>query len=247
MNKVIQVNLGGIAFTFDDDAYELLDDYLDSLNGYFRGTPGCEDIMHDIEARLSELFTQNLKGRSIVTASDVNAATATLGSVKQLSGDAIDPEPSATTSKDDSRHGRNTKHRSYSRYGKKLMRDPDDKRVGGVCAGFAAYFGIENPAWIRLALIISLFPTGGASLVAYIVLWAVLPLAYTAGDKLAMRGEPVDLQNIANEVEREAKAIANRLQDWGDDINRRSNKWSKRPPRNSREHRKQRCREEFME
>lgn len=244
MNKVIQVNLAGLPFTFDDDAYEKLDDYLDALNGYFRGSVGGSDIMHDIEARLSELFSQNLKGRSIVTLSDVSAAISTLGTPEQLSGfSESEPEEEPEVEERAFNYSRKS---GYSRYGKKLMRDPENKRIAGICSGLSAYFGIEDPLWIRIAFVISIFASGGITIPLYIALWIALPEAIFAKDRLAMRGEPIDIDNISAQVEREARQIANRIQEWGDEVNRtdwsskfnkRSSR-SKRPPRNSREQRK---------
>ena len=243
MNKVIQVNLAGLPFTFDDDAYEKLDDYLDALNGYFRGSAGGTDIMHDIEARLGELFTQNLKGRSIVTLSDVSAAIATLGTPEQLSGfSESDAEEEADV--DQRAFSYNRKSR-YSRYGKKLMRDPEDKKIAGVCSGLAAYFGIEDPIWVRIAFAAA-FLGAGVGVIPYIFLWIIMPEAVFAKDRLAMRGDPIDVNHISAQVEREARQIANRLQEWGDEVHRtdwsakfnRKSSWSKRPPRSSREQQK---------
>ena len=221
MNKVIQANLGGLAFTLDDDAYALLDDYLARVDGYFRGSPGHADIMHDIEARLAELFTANLRGRSIVTASDVAAATATLGTPEQMNGgvDARADEAHAGRSSSSSDTHARERRTGYSSYGKKLMRDPDDKVLGGVCAGLSAYFGIDSPVWLRGAFAVAVF-VGGFGVLPYVLLWIAMPVARTAGDKLAMRGEPVDLHSIAQQVEDEATQIANRLTEWGDEVNR---------------------------
>ena len=247
MNKVIQANLGGIAFTFDDAAYAHLDDYLAKINGYFRGTAGHTDIMHDIEARLAELFTQNLKGRSIVTAEDVDAATATLGTPEQVGGaaDELDDTTERSTRSgsrayDSARERRRTGRQGYSRYGKKLMRDPEEKVIGGVCAGFSAYFGVENPAWFRIGAVLAAVASGGTAILAYLVLWAALPVPRTSGDWLAMRGEPIDIDGISRQVETEVSGIASKLQEWGEEVSSRDWKeefrgrrsgWSKRPPR----------------
>lgn len=229
MNKVIQANLAGLAFTFDDDAYATLDHYLASLNGYFRSSPGREDIMHDIEARLAELFMQNLKGRNIVTGGDVTAAIGTLGTPEQLSGINIDTAQEEATDFTYTRRDGRRGQAHYSRYGRKLMRDPDQKVLGGVCSGLSAYFGIENPVWIRLAFVVSVLGAG-IGVLPYVILWIVMPRAQTAADKLAMQGAPIDLQNIAEQVEREATQIANRLNEWGEEVSRRDwkNTWKRR-------------------
>jgi phage shock protein C len=217
MNKVIQANLGGIAFTFDDEAYGRLDDYLARLDGYFRKSHGHNEIMHDIEARLAELFTSNLKGRAIVTEEDVTAAISTMGSPE----DFVDSseEPIEETNFSSRQQRRRSNGSTYSRYSKRLMRDPDDKKVGGVCSGLAAYFGIEDPLFVRVGLLISVFAFG-VGVLPYLILWAVMPEAKTAGDKLAMRGEPIDVSTISRQVEEEVTNITSRLQEWGEEVSK---------------------------
>ena len=73
MNKIFNINLGGYPFTIDDVAYRHLTQYLDTIKNHFDNSEGCEEIISDIEARVAELFTENLKGQSIVTSKDVGA------------------------------------------------------------------------------------------------------------------------------------------------------------------------------
>ncbi|MFK8054493.1 MAG: PspC domain-containing protein [Saprospiraceae bacterium] len=222
MNKVIQANLGGIAFTFDDEAYSHLDEYLASLDGYFNKSHGHNEIMHDIEARLAELFSDNLKGRSIVTTEDVSAAVATMGSPEEFgaSDEVHEEEAFEQKSFEHQKRSRKGGKQRYSRYGKRLMRDPDNKKLAGVCSGLAAYFGIEDTLVMRIIALVSIPITSGASIIAYFVLWMVTPIARTAGDKLAMRGAAIDVRNISKEVEDEFSNISTRLQEWGDEVSK---------------------------
>ena len=220
MNKVIQINLGGLPFTFDDAAYHQLDDYLARLDGYFRGSPGHREIMSDIESRLAELFGQGTKGRTIVSESDVAAAIATLGQPEDLTGSVADPEAEATYARVDHRHARREERRhgdGYNRYGRRLMRDPEDKVVSGVCSGVAAYFGVDDPLWVRIGFAVAVFGFG-VGLLPYIILWIVMPQARTAADRLAMRGEPLDLEHISRQVEYEATNFGERVREWGDEV-----------------------------
>ena len=58
---------------------------------------------------------------------------------------------------------------------KRLYRSREEKIIGGVCGGLAEYFNVD-PTLIRLALVlITLF--GGAGIIAYLVLWVIVPLA----------------------------------------------------------------------
>ena len=93
-------------------------------------------------------------------------------------------------------------------FGKKLMRDPDEKLLGGVCSGLSAYFGIEDPIWVRLIMAGLIFGMGvGFGL--YIILWIVMPDALTASDRLAMRGEDINIQNIGQEMENGIENLQN--------------------------------------
>ena len=237
MNQVINANLGGRSFTFDDDAYAELDDYLGDVDGYFRGSPGHHDIMHDIEARLAELFAQHLGDREIVTAADVRAATATLGTPAQLAAGA-DVDADAPPR----RGSRSPAAQGYSRYGRRLMRDPQDKVIGGVCSGLSAYFGIDNPVWLRIAFAAAFFGAG-IGLIPYLILWIAMPKARSASDRLAMRGAPIDLEGISSQVEQEVGQISSRLQEWGEEARRTDwnakwdearEGWSRRTPKHSR-------------
>ncbi len=252
MNKVIQVNLGGLPFTFDEDAYADLDDYLARLDGYFRGSPGHAEIMSDIESRLGELFSQGTKGRAIVGTSDVSAAIATLGQPEDLGAGVVDDDDDGEevvherSQRHDRRRARREKSYGYSSYGRRLMRDPEDKVVSGVCSGLAAYFGTDT-VWVRVAFAAAFFGAG-VGLLPYIILWIVMPEAHTAADRLAMRGAPLDLKSISDQVEYEATQFGDRVRDWGDDVKR--NGWqnpfhsngkgsrNQRPARNGGEARK---------
>ena len=225
MNRVIQANLAGLSFTFDDGAYARLDDYLARLDGYFDGSPGRAEIMSDIEARLAELFTQHTRGRQIVTLDDVEAATATLGQPEALAEAAFGdgeghpdssphydhPDP---TVDDHTAYVPSAAVNPYARPHKRLLRDPEDKVLSGVCSGLAAYFGIQDPIYVRLAFAVAFFGAG-LGLLPYLILWIVMPEARTAADRLAMRGEPVNVETISRQVEEEARDLGQRARRFG--------------------------------
>ena len=212
MNQVINASVGATAFTFEVDAYDALDRYLASLSRYFAGSPDRAEIMHDIEARLAELFGGRSRRHAVLTLAAVEAAVATMGTPADFDPVFSPSTPSATTAmtRYDSRHpARRTR--------KKLMRDPDDKKLGGVCSGVAAYLGIDDPLWVRIAFVASVV-TLGVPLVIYFLLWAIMPVARTAGDKLAMRGAPVDFDSIGRQIERDTYQVAGRLKEWGEGV-----------------------------
>ncbi len=117
---------------------------------------------------------------------------------------------------------------------KKLYRDGDDKLLAGVCSGIGNYFGIS--AWIPRALFLLPFLSfafrrghwGGmdfpeffqfgfspGSIIIYIILWLVIPEAYTTAEKLEMKGEKVDLNSIKNSVMEEIKGVQQRAEKFG--------------------------------
>lgn len=217
MKRVVQINLGGHPITIDDDAYEHLARYLKAIDRSFEDLDGHDEILQDIEIRIAELFHEKLKGRLIVSMADVDAVIDVMGApdtFKDGSGPISDQRQSKKKPEEE---------KFRFRPGKKLYRDPDNKIIGGVCSGLAAYFGIPDPVWVRLAFVL-LFFTGGFGVLTYLVLLVIVPNATTAADKLAMRGEVVNIDTIANAIEKQFKDISDKLSEISDDWGRKSGK-----------------------
>lgn len=193
MNKIFNVNLGGYPFTIDDHAYQKLNKYLNTIKKHFSTSEGCDEIISDIESRIAELFNESLSGQPIVGMKDIDAAIATMGTPEEFGAVGSDYDDV-----DDASYGTENKYKT----GKRLFRDADDKVIGGVCSGLSAYFGIEDPLWVRLGAVLFTI-MGGLGVPAYILLWIILPKAMTSADKLAMRGERIDINNIAKTIEDE--------------------------------------------
>ncbi len=129
---------------------------------------------------------------------------------------------------------------------KRLFRDPDDKLIGGVCSGMAHYFGVH--VWIpRLIFLIPFlsfifrfghwgiwdFPhflsisfSPGATFL-YIILWMVFPEAKTTADKLEMKGEKVDLNNIKNTIQSDMEGFSKRAEEFGKDFSQKAQQFGK--------------------
>ncbi len=210
MNKVFNINLGGYPFTIDEDAYQHLSDYLTTIHNHFRSSEGYEEITADIEARLAEIFQEQLTGRPIVTTKEVDAAIAIMGTPEDFGAESIEDE---ATYRDDHHSGSDASYKT----GKRLFRNPDDEVVGGVCSGIAAYFGIEDPLWIRLAWIL-LTLSGGFGIPVYIILWIIVPKAESASDRLSMRGETINVSNIGKIIEEEMDNFSERMSSFGDEL-----------------------------
>ncbi len=203
MNKTYNINVGGYPFTIDEDAFQHLEDYLDTIENYFRQTEGGDEIIEDIEQRMAELLQERTKTKIIISRIDVEEVISILGSP-------------ADFGEFDQAHGYESDSESGREYktGRRLFRDPDDQMIGGVCSGLAAYFGIEEVIWVRVAFAIAGFGAGiGVPL--YLLLWAIVPEAKTPKDFLAMRGEPINVKNIAKVVEEQVEHISDQLSDLG--------------------------------
>ena len=325
MKKVININFHSRVIPIEETAYEILQQYVESLRRFFANEEGREEIISDIENRFSELFYDQLKkGAVCITDADVNAIITSMGRPEEFAGEAEQPSahngPAAgnsgtgTTGSTGSAAGGTTGGAPQPGYGpytaeeprrlyrasndkvlggvcaglanylkldpaivrvlfvlitifwgfgfllyiilwivlptrslgttarKRLYRNPDDRVIGGVASGLAAYFHIE--VWIprlifALPLIIGIITSvfqniwwhifrwsghiffdgfGGSLFVAYIVLWIVLPEATTASEKLEMRGEKIDLESIKNTVKSDLESFNRRAREMGTEM-----------------------------
>jgi phage shock protein PspC (stress-responsive transcriptional regulator) len=195
MKKTVKINLSVIVFNLDEDAYQELKNYLDSIISRFRDMEEGNEIIADIESRIAEIFQTKInEKKQVITIRDVNDVIAIMGRPEDFyDSETMEGEPS--TGKEEY---------SWKRH-RRLYRDPDNAILGGVAAGLAAYFGIE--AWIiRLLLVILTFPLQ-VILIVYIILWIVVPKAETAAQKLEMRGEKVTVSNIEKTIKEEYESV----------------------------------------
>lgn len=216
MKRLLQVNLCNNQFAIDQDAYERLESYFTSLEKHFENNENAEEIIYDIECRLAELFNENLTKGSVLTIRDIEQAINVMGRPEDF-GD-LDTEaetPKETPKFSSAQQGRTEEKKTGFRPGKKLYRDPENKVVGGVCSGLSAYFGIPDPIWIRLLMVFLIF-FGGMSVIVYLVLMIVIPKAETQADRKAMYGEPIDINDIAESVEKEIESLSDQIQNWAD-------------------------------
>ena len=182
MKEITRIHLAKTPFSVEVDAKKSLEQYLDSIQKNMHAEP---EAMREIEARMVELLAERgVSKDGVISDDDVLAVQQQMGEPQ----DFADGEVPETV---------DTAETNASKPTKRLMRDPDNAILGGVCAGIAAYWGI-NPLWVRLLFIFSPFITFGTSLLIYIVLWISMPEAQTAAEKLQMRGEEVTLDSLKN-------------------------------------------------
>ncbi len=189
MKQTLTINLNGIVFHIDNDACELLQDYLQKVEHNLGSTDDAQDVMRDIEARIGELFTDMLRkgGVQVVNESMVQRIMEQLGS------------PEAFYDEDGEAPSQSSEQNTQT-VAKRLYRDEDNELLGGVCSGLAAYTGIDT-VWIRL-LFVFFTIVYGAAFFLYILLWIIVPAARTAAQRLEMRGVEPSVGNIEQEVRR---------------------------------------------
>ena len=278
MKKNISINISGIVFHIEEDGYDQLKEYLESINRYFTTFEDSKEIIADIESRIAEIFLAKLKdGQQVVTNEDVNSLIATMGTIadfeaieeqeskgtvetitEETQSETAEPEAGTETTKRPKRLYRDTKRKLLGGVAagvahyfnidpmwirllliillfnifigfeisgviviayiicwivippskelvddkklKKMYRSSEDRVLGGVASGVAAYFGTEV-VLIRLLFVLTLF-LGGSGLVIYIILWIITPEAKTITEKMQMQGEPVTLSNIESNVKK---------------------------------------------
>lgn len=208
MNKTVTINISGIIFHIEEDAFDKLSKYLNKIKGYFAGNESGNEIIADIEARIAELLQAKISPyKQVILMADVEEVMNALGKPEDF---GVEEEADA---------GSRQQQQSNTFSGpikKRLYRDPDEKAIGGVCSGIAHYFDVDV-VWIRLATFLLIF-FGGVSLWVYIILWIVIPEAKTTADRLAMRGERVTIDNISKSIKEEMQGVKSRMEKYGDDV-----------------------------
>lgn len=186
MKKNISINISGIIFHIEEDGYDTLKKYLDSINKYFSTFEDSSEILADIESRIAEIFLSKLnEEKQVITWDDVNSLIATMGSVSDFKA-AEDQEAEPATNASAEQQGPEstfTREQSSKSSGsntftppKRLYRDQNRKILGGVGAGLGNYFSID-PLWIRLLFALMFFAYG-ISLLVYIIMWIAVPGSY---------------------------------------------------------------------
>ena len=194
MNKTVNINLAGVFFHIDEDAYAKLQRYLSAIKRSFEGVTGEDEIIADIEARISELFTERLQDeRQVVGMTQLDEVIAIMGQPEDY---MVDDD----IFEDDITSGNSQKNRAARPgTGKKLYRDVDNAYIGGVSSGLGHYFGIDA-LWIRLALVLIVIFGVGFPIFLYILLWVLVPEASSTADKLSMTGKAINIDNIQEKV-----------------------------------------------
>lgn len=208
MKKTIHIHLGGMPFVIEEDAYEILNDYLKSLKTKFEKEAESDEIVQDFEYRIAEVFAHKLgKTRQVILDKDVADVIEQLGRPEEL-GAPVEEEATHNTNKETKQEDKEV----LGSNAKKLFRDGDNKVVGGVISGLCHYFGWDEPTWARLAFLLLIWFSGGIMILIYIMFVLIVPVAQTTVEKLQMKGKPVTIDTLEKEVKEAAKRTENFLQ-----------------------------------
>lgn len=199
MNKTLSIGLAGFSFTIEEHAYIKLSDYLAALRSSLDADE-ADEVMHDIEIRMVEIFKDALGKREVINDVDVDRVISQIGSPEK-----IEEQEEAYFSENISTNKRQQKSNANFNGQKQLFRDPELAKIGGVCAGLAHYVGMDMSAmraiWLGIA-ILGVFTAAISTsviILIYIILWIVLPKAETATDFLKMKGKPLNFDNLKQE------------------------------------------------
>ena len=197
MNKTLSIGLAGFSFTIEEHAYIKLSDYLAALRNSLDANE-ADEVMHDIEIRMVEIFNDTLGKREVINDGDVERVISQIGKPEE-----IEEQEEAYYSENNSK--RYAKSSANFSGNKQLFRDPEKQKIAGVCAGLAHYVGLDisvmRAIWLGIAILGIFTAAISTSLIIliYVILWAVLPQATTATDFLKMKGKPMNFDNLKNE------------------------------------------------
>jgi phage shock protein PspC (stress-responsive transcriptional regulator) len=178
MKKTINITIGGLVFSIEEDGYAQLNSYLESLKQHFDTQSYGKEVVMDIEDRIAEQFTSKTGGSAnrAVTLSEIEEIIKSIGQVEDFS------------------EGSNTQNTASESTQKKLYRSSDDVVIAGVASGIAAYFGLDTTlVRVIFALIVL---AGGWGIILYIVLWVAMPVAKTTSQKMEMQGIPATIKQF---------------------------------------------------
>lgn len=318
MKKVININFQGRVIPIEESAYDVLKVYVESLRRFFANEEGRDEIINDIEGRIAELFGESLKkGSTCITDEDVNNIINSMGRPEDFEGEESNMQSQLGGNQQKQQQQSSFTHEAEPGASRgRLYRDTNEKMLGGVCSGIAAYFRIDptvvrllflvlffgggsgfllylllwiilpskpldhvtsnrrlyrNPeekviagvasgiatyfdiaVWIprlifALPLVVGIFSSfvsslfwfefnpfpgfifgsfGGTLFVIYAVLWAVIPEAKSASEKLEMRGEKVDLNTIKNTIQEDLEGFKARAEKWGGEFSEKAKEFS---------------------
>lgn len=208
MKTTENISIGGLAFTIESDAYIELDSYLKEIAACFSNDPSGNEIVEDIEVRISELIKEKCPDGAVVSHETVDEIKKRIGDPKELG-----EEETATA--DDTPVSESTErpHKCSFRE-RRLYRDVDNRMIAGVCTGLGEYFNLDKVIFRLIFLVLFMVGLFGIesglfsiSVIAYIILWIAVPAARTVEEKCQMKSKPIDLEGFKSKENRFEKEL----------------------------------------
>lgn len=189
MKTTENISLAGYAFTIETDAYDELKTYLDDIHSSFSSDPSADEITADIEERIAELLNERCAKGIVVNINMIRDIEKRIGNPKELASEDVSAESEPTPAQTQEKKSWKTR---------KIYRNIDERILGGVCGGLAAYTGIDKVIYRIIFLILFLIGFSSEGLfcipmVLYICLWIAMPAARTVEQKCQMKGKPINL------------------------------------------------------
>lgn len=210
MNTTENISLGGLAFTIESDAYSELERYIGDIKECFRNDTCANEIVEDIEVRISELLKEKCPAGMVVNMAMVNEVKKSIG----------DPKEMAEQENETPADGGETRHETPEKTSlrdRRLYRDIDNRILGGVCSGLGEYLNIDKVIFRVLFLVFFVLGFIDAdeglftiSALAYVILWIAMPAARTVEEKCEMRRKPMNLEGFRskeNNLEKEVNDL----------------------------------------
>lgn len=206
MKKTFNINVAGFPFIIDDDAYTLLDNYLQTIENAFAGNDETRELANDIESRVAELLMERTSTNSpIVSVADVEEVISRVGQPEEIMEEdetiSIKTPGGDNAAKEDAKNAVTPPPYipPVTPIKKKLFRDPQNTMIGGVCSGLAWYLNMD-PTIVRLLTVLITMVSMFSGAIAYLILMLVVPEAKTPLERMQMMGEEPTVKNIGKTV-----------------------------------------------
>lgn len=208
MKKTFNINIGNSIIHIEEDGYELLTSYLIEVKQHFGKSADDFEIVSDIENRIAEMLLEILEAqqKQVIELADVQVVTGLMGSVKDFEHDGEEEAEAGG-------------YRAQGPSGfaeRKVYRDTDDAMIAGVCSGLSHYLNMDVSVIRILAVLTTFF--AGSGIIAYLILWVTIPKAVSRSEKMAMKGEAVNLQGFKRNFEEEMNTLRDNLQHAGNQL-----------------------------
>lgn len=225
MRPVTRVSLNGRALQLEDDAHALLAQYLESAARALDANPDRAEILADLEVAVVEKSARFLgPARDVLNREQIASVLDEIGPVEPVGNATASDGTAGVAASGDTGSGATLgasagasagsaeQARSDANAGaapRRLHQITDGAMIAGVCNGLAAWLGVDATV-VRIVAVILAFATGGAAILAYLLLMLILPYTPQSG---TTRGLPRATRNLIERIRGESAAFTS-SEDW---------------------------------